>query len=184
MEFEHYGKCTILAGISGAGKTWMHRTERLHNLPGGFESLSVFSTDDYWTREDADYKKNFNPALLGEAHVWNFRRFIAACMGWPELIASRTADGASDEEISQLHKKHLVVDNTNTTVAEISPYYQVAQSYGFDVELFILLCPWHIAVNRNVHGLNEEMVYQQSLRMDSLVGAMPPWWKKKIIYNG
>ncbi len=81
MEPEFYGKCTILAGISGAGKT--HYSQAI-------EGTSVFSTDDFWVKDNDDY--TFDPSRITEA--------------------------------------------------------------------------------------------QQSKRLDGLVESMPPWWKKKVIWNG
>ena len=173
MELEHYGKCTILAGVSGSGKT---------RYSESLEASSVFSTDDFWVKDSDEYA--FDPTRISEAHDWNFRRFIAAVKGLPELIAANAADGATDEDLAHLATRHYVVDNTNTTVAELAPYYMAAQAFGLAVEVHVVLCPWHKAFARNIHGLAELPVYQQSQRLDTLVATMPPWWKKQVIWNG
>lgn len=103
----------------------------------------IFSTDDYFMI-DGEYK--FNPKELGSAHRWNLRR---------------------TEKAMQYSKPLIVIDNTNTQAWEMSKYVEIAQQYGYNIE--IAEPNWHpdlrneegkwnfdFLKGRNKHGVPEE----------------------------
>ncbi|XP_058999777.1 NEDD4-binding protein 2-like 1 isoform X4 [Mustela lutreola] len=57
----------LLRGLPGSGKTTLAR-----QLQHDFPRALIFSTDDYFFREDGAYE--FNPDFLEEAHEWNQKR--------------------------------------------------------------------------------------------------------------
>jgi len=148
-------KCTILAGPSGAGKSTYAETFK---PPINAE---VVSADDFFTTNNG---YEFKPEELPAAHNYCMRRFVEICQ---EMARSNRNP----------ETKHIIVDNTNTTVAEIAPYYQVAQAYGFEVEVIVFILRPAKAAARNVHGVPEIAVLNQSARISELRSAVPPWWK-------
>ncbi|KAM6180017.1 NEDD4-binding protein 2-like 1 isoform 4-T4 [Erethizon dorsatum] len=57
----------LLRGLPGSGKTTLAR-----QLQHDFPMAVIFSTDDFFAREDGAYE--FNPDFLEEAHEWNQKR--------------------------------------------------------------------------------------------------------------
>ncbi|XP_032352225.1 NEDD4-binding protein 2-like 1 isoform X4 [Camelus ferus] len=57
----------LLRGLPGSGKTTLAR-----QLQHDFPRALIFSTDDFFFREDGAYE--FNPDFLEEAHEWNQKR--------------------------------------------------------------------------------------------------------------
>ncbi|XP_037655765.1 NEDD4-binding protein 2-like 1 isoform X7 [Choloepus didactylus] len=84
----------LLRGLPGSGKTTLAR-----QLQHDFPRALVFSTDDFFFREDGTYE--FNPDFLEEAHDWNQKRARRAMRG-----------GASP----------IIIDNTNLHAWEMQPY--------------------------------------------------------------
>lgn len=139
-------KVTILCGASGSGKsTWVK------NL--GDDGVLVVSADHYFMR-NGEYHFDFRK--LPEAHNQCLRGFSE------RLVAHCLAGGDS----------HLVVDNTNTTVAEIAPYYALASAYGAEVEIRVFSGEYE-----NVHGVPEKSVKAMRERVAKLRDSAPPWWK-------
>ncbi len=75
---------------------------------------------------------------------------------------------------------HIVVDNTNTTIAEIAPYYAAAQAWRFDVRILAVLCPWQVAAARCTHDVPMSKIYQMSLRLEETLRTLPGWWKLDV----
>ncbi|XP_023403015.1 NEDD4-binding protein 2-like 1 isoform X5 [Loxodonta africana] len=57
----------LLRGLPGSGKTTLAR-----QLQHDFPRAVIFSTDDFFSRDDGTYE--FNPDFLEEAHKWNQKR--------------------------------------------------------------------------------------------------------------
>lgn len=122
---------------------------------------AVFSADDYFY--DAKGQYNFDPSKLGEAHGVTFRLFVEAL---------------------QAKIPNVVVDNTNTTTMEISPYVLASQAFGYDCRIVTVMVPedrLHVAAARNRHGVPIEGVRSQFDRIQSR--ELPPWWKHETILS-
>jgi len=89
----------LIRGPSGTGKSTLSQTL------GG----EVFSTDDYFG-EGEEYRKNFSPAKLPEAHQWNQDR-----------VSNAMQKGVSP----------IIVDNTMTQAWEARAYVENADKFGY-----------------------------------------------------
>ncbi len=145
-------KVTILRGLPGSGKsTWI-----ASNVSA---NAHVFSADAYHMVLDGGrpvYK--FDPANARKAHDWCLSQFL--------LYLTRGAE-------------HLVVDNTNLSAWEISPYYRLAEVYGCEVEIVYLRCSPSLSLARNIHGVPEATILQMFARLMS--DTLPPWWNMRVI---
>lgn len=118
------------------------------------DSYIPFSADHYFESSGGEYE--FDPTLLGEAHNCCLRNFTEYLSGTLE---------------------NLVVDNTNTTVAEIAPYAALALAYKCELEIIIFNTSWEKVASRNVHGVPESVVKNQWERIQKTLSELPPWWK-------
>lgn len=140
-------KVTILCGISGSGKSTYFQTKLSENRV----NTRVCSADHYFQTDTGEYA--FNPAELPAAHGACLRKFLDS------LRAGIL---------------HVVVDNTNTTVAEIAPYAAAALAYGYELEIIKISCDVETACRRNVHSVPRAAIEAQAKRLESL--ELPPWW--------
>lgn len=115
---------------------------------------NIFSTDDLFLI-DGEYK--FDPKKLGLYHKINQERV---------------------EEAMKKGMSPIVTDNTNTQSWEIKPYVQLADKYGYKVELKEPNTPWKFdskeLAKKNTHGVPEESIkrmidrYQHNLTVDDI----------------
>lgn len=141
---------TILCGIPGAGKS----TLRAHTYAG----VPVCSADDYFV-EDGVYR--FDPSKLPAAHAACLRRFVY-------LLTER------QEDITD-----IVVDNTNTTVAEIAPYAALALAYGYTLDIVTVECDPEVAFTRQTHGVPLAAIQAMAKRLSAR--DLPPWWPHRRV---
>jgi predicted kinase len=160
--------CLILQGISGSGKsTWITRflkevmrSVSRPNAPVGH--YAVCSADNYFmqlvatdparplARED---RYVFEPAKLPAAHSACRKAFIEALQAGVELV---------------------VVDNTNTSVAEVAPYYEFATTYGYDTRIVRIEEYVDVAHARNRHEVPLAAIQGQAARLEAFQPM--PWW--------
>jgi hypothetical protein len=132
----------------------------------------IVSADHYFMTKDGRYC--FDSKSLTAAHARCFRNFI---------------DGLRSGMAS-----HIIVDNTNTTEAEISPYVLGAQAFGASVEVVTIHVPTYGAGDlagspydpfldqcaaRNKHGVPRATIEAQAKRM--LARKLPPWWNTRTV---
>lgn len=122
-----------------------------------YPDAPVFSADHYFEKSG---RYIFDPSKLGEAHGECLRRFI----DW--------ANGSFDPIV--------IVDNTNTTVAEVAPYAAVALAYEHDVVTVTFLCDPKIGARRNVHGVPEKSIYAMDARLRASQRELMPWWNNQV----
>lgn len=124
---------------------------------------AVVSADAYFMKGGT---YNFNPTHLSLAHGECFRQFIRAM----------------NDQVA-----HIVVDNTNTTESEISPYMLGATAFGYDSEVITLTAPAGMTredyisacAKRNAHGVPLAGIKAQADRL--LARSLPPWWRKDSV---
>lgn len=150
----------ILSGPSGAGKSTY--CLKLWNEREASDHYKIVSADHYFLSEvNGKQVYNFDPSKLGAAHGRCFRQFIEAL---------------------QTDHNRIIVDNTNTTTEEISPYILGAEAYGAEAEIRTLRCTAeHVRViaARNIHGVGLAVIENQLRRIESR--RLPPWWKNTNI---
>ena len=145
---------TILAGIPGSGKSYI--AKGLSKSTGAI----VVSADDFFTDPvTKEYKFDFTK--LGEAHGTCMRLFREA------LEAGRP----------------VIVDNTNTSTFEVSPYILVAQSFDvWDIKITTVEVQdsdVEKAFARNTHGVPLGGVQAMHDRLKSRV--LMPWWEAEEV---
>lgn len=74
----------------------------------------------------------------------------------------------------------IVVDNTNTKVFEVAPYYRLAEAFGYAAEIVWVVSTPEYCKSHNPHGTPENIIDQ----MFSGVEPIPHWWKFRIVLNG
>jgi tRNA uridine 5-carbamoylmethylation protein Kti12 len=144
----------ILQGIPGSGKSTHGRSLLGAACEAGF-TAEMFSADDYFVRADGSYK--YDPAKIGDAHHACFRQFMSAILAETNLV---------------------IVDNTNTNEAQITPYLFAAESYGYEVALHWIVCDPIVAARRCTHGVPEETILRMAARLQAM--KPPPWWKNVV----
>lgn len=143
-------KVVILSGIPGCGKT--HYAQSIVR-PWGMLGR-VVSTDYFWGEE-----YEFDPNRIEEAHIWCFKKFLM--------------------EIEEMMTSLVVVDNTNLSAMEIAPYYLAAQAFSYEPVVQRILCPPHIAWERQSHGVPQarfQAMVDQFNKRD-----VAPWWRVEEI---
>ena len=66
----------------------------------------------------------------------------------------------------------IVVDNTNSTIAEIAPYYATAEALECEAEIVCVDCHPDLAASRNIHGVSNDDVWA------------PKYWKHLLMAEG
>lgn len=153
----------IMRGCSGSGKSTYQKKH--------FPKAYVCSADDYWLDENGNYK--FDVSKHGESHAWCLRKFI-------DMIVAINHDEV-DFEFDPDEEHLIVVDNTNTTVAELAPYAAIGTAYGWDVEIVTIDVDTDTAHPRNVHNVPQKTVHGQRRNLVANTSMIPKWWKHKIV---
>jgi predicted kinase len=122
-----------------------------------FSNAKIVSADDFFM-QSGEYKHD--GARLSEAHQACWLAFYEAVLQGLPMI---------------------VVDNTNTTVFEISPYVLPAEAHRYEVKILTLTCDLAIAAARNVHGVPLQSVERMAKRLDEQTPLMPSRWDHEII---
>jgi predicted kinase len=105
-----------------------------------FRDALVCSADHYFGH-GANYR--FNASLLGKAHDQCFQLFRDAV---------------------QAGKPSIVLDNTNTMLKEFKRYIELAEKFGYTVNVVRLVVDPAVAAKRNVHGVPPSKVQQMQDR--------------------
>ena len=147
----------VLRGVSGAGKSTL-ALKLLKAAPGG---TALVSADSHFVGADGVYR--FDPSKLGEAHGGCLKDFV-------RTLQLDSAYGQKDSLV--------VVDNTNTTVAEAAPYMAVGAAYGWETVLATIDIDPRKAAVRNVHGVSGYTVDEQFIRIKYDDARLPPFWER------
>jgi len=147
-----------MSGVSGSGKSTYARKLWNELEPGTY--CKVVSADDYFM-VNGEYE--FDSSKLSAAHSKCFRDYLAALQDDYSLV---------------------IVDNTNLTSEEISPYMLAASAFGYEAEVITLtgkmLSETVVMLSdRNLHGVSPNNVMYQHSKL--LSRKLPPWWKETTI---
>lgn len=113
----------------------------------------VLSADKFFVGQDGVYR--FDASLLAEAHGQCLRQYIES-MGRP----------------------HIIVDNTNLTIAEVAPYIAAALAYRRQVEVLDFHVDVALAIERNVHGVGRAALVRMQANFDASRNDWPRWWPR------
>jgi predicted kinase len=138
----------ILRGAPGSGKTTLAK-----QLVNGTSSV-ICSADDFFTDEQGAY--HFDSRLGNEAHADCYRSAVDACQQATPLV---------------------VIDNTNITVRDISPYHALGTAYGYDVEIITLECPADLCASRTPHCVSQKKCEFLVKLLDEESPKIPNFWK-------
>lgn len=157
-------RVTILQGIPGAGKSSLIPFKNSLNV-----NKRVVSADAYFTDAEGNYR--FDPTKLPQAHARCLREYTT-------LLTLLNSEPQAE----------IVVDNTNTTVAEVAPYYALAQAYGYAVRIVYLPCYPEVAAARNLHGVTREGCERMAATIQQRwERECPIWWRRvtasKVSFN-
>lgn len=158
-------KVILMSGVSGSGKSTYIQDVILGRIreqgvtswrSEGHGSLAVVSADDYFVTPEGAYL--FESSKIGLAHGACFKTYIECVQAGIDIV---------------------VVDNTNTIVAEIAPYMLGAFAYGYEAEIVTLKVePTSENIvklsNRNRHGASPNAIAWQVAGMAKRV--LMPWW--------
>lgn len=126
-------------------------------VKNNFPNAYVCSADHFFIKNN---QYVFNKSELSNAHGQCLRKYVEAILR---------------------NEPFIVVDNTNTTVSEISPYASIASAYKYDCEIITLLCDPNVAADRNIHGVPLKSVKDMVYRIERFSKSIPSYWKHKII---
>ena len=154
-----------MSGVPGSGKS-----SYISYLRKEWEDDKFFicSTNHYFQRDlngrfdpDADFL--FDEAKLPQAHAICLKKFVE------EIIPGSNSSVWADI---------VVVDNTNLTSLELSPYVCLGLAYGIPVEIITIMCDPRLAKDRNVHGFS----LQSISKMDSILRkrTLPTHWNISV----
>lgn len=117
----------ILQGLPGSGKSTYARTVADKHLI--FSADNFFMVEGVYTFDSRKIQAAHDACLRGFAETFN------KCFG---------------------EEKIVIVDNTNTTVLEVAPYYRLAQAYGAKVDILFFDVPFAVCMSRQTKGVPEE----------------------------
>lgn len=144
----------ILQGPPGAGKTtWATRQH-------GSVAASRYDERVYIVSADTERERIIG-RTLAEAHAACLRRFV-------DLLC-RVVPGTTI---------HIIVDNTNTTVAEMAPYVALGMAFGHVVTLRSF--PGR-GPGKDVHGVPEHAYHAMVDRIAKFAPA--PFWDIRITHH-
>lgn len=143
----------IMRGIPGSGKsTWVGNIVRFYE--DRHKSVLVCSADHYHI-VNGEYR--FDPKNVTKAHNSCLKTF---------LYEGRLKDV-------------VIVDNTNISAWEISPYYRLAEMFEYKVTIVQVVCPFEVAIKRQTHRVPDEKIFAMYTRMMSEI--LPSHWKIHLV---
>lgn len=148
----------VLQGVPGSGKSYLAKSY-VSQFAG--VKVEVVSADDFFVELGGGTYK-FDKTKLEDAHGYCFRRFIAAVQTKAASI--------------------VIVDNTNTTPVDVSPYMLGASAFGYKAEILRVECDVKTAAARNTHNVPFKKVEEMAARIKSFKGL--PRWKLRILSKG
>lgn len=108
---------------------------------------AVHCSADFWFSRSGEYK--FDAAELPLAHAHCLRKFIEACQ----------------------NHRDVLVDNTNTTVAEVAPYIAIALAHCYAID--VVVCQRRY---KNIHDVPLKTLVRQRNQVDRLLQDWPAFW--------
>ncbi len=146
------GQVVLMRAIPGSGKSSLAKQLEAKARAEG-KTAVICSADDFFM-ENGHY--NFNPSKISEAHKTCFKKFMHAVASNIDLI---------------------IVDNTNLSAWEISPYKTYAEAHDLPFSINEVVSDPKDAFKRQQHGVPEQAHQRMSDSFNK--EFIPPWWEKK-----
>jgi len=140
----------IMRGLPGSGKSTA--AMNMHRI---YKNTFLCSSDAFMVDENGDYK--FDPTRLGYTHGECLKRFV-------RLI----------EKMKHEPDVKIIVDNTNITVAEIAPYYALAEAFEFEVHIDFFDTDIETSYERNTHGVPLSTIKRMAKTLETEI--LPSRW--------
>jgi len=150
----------VLRGCSGSGKSWLTKAiadqYRHYPYPPSWwkdrQRTEAVSADAFFEARDG---LPFDVKLLGVAH--------GGCL---RLFDDQLRAGDVD----------LIVDNTNTSIAEVSPYIALGLAREATLHVIALVGDPIACWRRSRHGVSLGVVLRQDLELRKSMLEWPSWW--------
>ena len=175
-------KVVIMRGIPGSGKSHLAGL-----LAKEYDGVTKICSADYWHERSGEYK--WDPKQIGRAHLECRRAFHNALF---------KHDPGHDWGPDTVPPGLIIVDNTNTTPAEIAFYQELASLYTQDITIYHVVPPgykkpkmnhrrevetldvhddWiHSCAERNQHGVPLDSIYKMWNRIHE--NKLPWHWNE------
>lgn len=153
----------IMRGLPCAGKTHTALTI-CDNADDHCEVVRV-SADEYFYDEDGVY--HFDPGKLPQAHGECFRKAVSWATN--PLLPTRS--------------RLIIVDNTNISTWEISPYVAIALAYAIPAYIMTVDCGQEERMKRNAARSPGRMVPEivlANMAMRMFEEKLPPFWENVV----
>lgn len=134
----------------------------MQGIPGAGKSwyakqwvkTEIVSADEFWCLKTGSYVYERDRA--NDAHNWCMRRFIRAL----------------EDDVFQ-----VIVDNTNSRMISIAPYWSVAEAFGYTPVIHSLLADPEVHGPRNIHGVAQDVIRRAAARIAFFLDHTPKHWK-------
>lgn len=148
----------IMRGLPGSGKnSWIEKTfGPIEDLP---KEILVCCADD---EHIIDGAYRYRSEYASTAHKKCFVKFQKG-------LLARSLDFA----------RTIIVNNTNSSLWELAPYYRTAEANDARVEIIHVVCDPITSFKRNVHGVPLGTI--MGMHASLLTEKIPKWWKETFV---
>lgn len=157
----------IMRGLPGSGKSFyahelaqcLMKQKKPKKSGQTSWDVRVFSADMFMVDKDGNY--SFDVTRLGHCHTRCYTH--------------------ASTFMSLEHIDAVIVDNTNLTWDELSPYVMIGRANDARVTILEMVREIEVCVANNTHGVPEETIWNMHSRFQR--GQHPVWGKGCNIYN-
>ena len=148
------GLVIVLRALPGSGKSTFGKRLADKAKEEG-KSVEICSADEFFYNLGGG-KYRFEPSKISEAHKYCFKKYMNALNNNVDVV---------------------IVDNTNLSAFEISPYKMVAESHDYDFKIHQVNVSPDVAFKRQQHGVSQRGYEAMNDRFKN--EFIPPWWEKE-----
>jgi predicted kinase len=149
----------ILQGIPGSGKS-THARKFADACNDQGQRAYICSADDYYQTPTG---WRYVPGVAHLAHGQCFKSAIRAIHSGYNVV---------------------IIDNTNTSVAEVAPYVALGQAYGYEVEILRFNCSLETSIERNIHAVPPDICQAMHSTLSNFDVLAPKFWPKVLQVGG
>lgn len=143
-----------MRGLPGAGKDhWIKEYQTKHYQ---FPQHWIICSADHYHMVNGVYQ--YKPERAREAHDECLGQYLTALLQPTDVI---------------------FVNNTNSTLLELAPYYRLAEYHKAEVKIIQVMCDFQVACRRNVHDVPPRTIWK--MYQNILTERLPGHWPVEII---